>query len=84
MGLARAGHVVHATVRDHAHDPQLSAGVADRLTIRGLDVLDRQGVTAVVEAIVHRDHRLDVLVNNAGCGLIGGVEQVNLERAGEL
>jgi NAD(P)-dependent dehydrogenase (short-subunit alcohol dehydrogenase family) len=77
--LAARGHVVHATVRDHAHDSALREGLACRLAIHDLDLRDRSGIEAVVGAVGD----LDVLINNAGYGLIGGVEQVELDRVRE-
>ncbi|HEX3736157.1 MAG TPA: SDR family oxidoreductase [Solirubrobacterales bacterium] len=79
--LARAGFTVHATVRDRSHVEALLEGVGDGLSVHDMDLLDGASVSAVVAAIVERDGRLDALVNNAGYGLIGGVEQVGLERA---
>lgn len=82
--LAGAGFAVHATVRDPSHvDALLDGldGVEGELTVHELDLLDSQSIGSTVEAIVAGDGHLDALVNNAGWGLIGGVEQVALDRA---
>jgi NAD(P)-dependent dehydrogenase (short-subunit alcohol dehydrogenase family) len=77
--LAQAGHEVHATVRDHRNDAQLRAGLDEHLEIHHLDLRDAEQARSVIAAIP----ALDVLVNNAGYGLIGGVEQVELDRVRE-
>ncbi len=77
--LARAGHEVHATVRNHAHDAELRDGLEDRLRIHDLDLRDGAAITAVVSELAD----LEVLVNNAGYGLIGGVEQTDLAQVRE-
>jgi retinol dehydrogenase 8 len=79
--LAGAGHAVHATVRDHTHDQALVEGLEGRLEIHDLDLLDRASLTRAVGDVVAAEGRLDVLINNAGYGLIGGVEQVELDLA---
>jgi NAD(P)-dependent dehydrogenase (short-subunit alcohol dehydrogenase family) len=81
--LAQDGHVVHATARDHTHDASLRDGLDDQLSIHDLDLRDRSAMAAVLESIVRTDGGVDVLINNAGYGLIGGVEQVDLDRARE-
>lgn len=79
--LADRGHVVHATVRHHEHDESLVAGYEQLLRVHELDLLDRASISAVVTAITENGEPIDVLVNNAAYGLIGGVEQVDLARA---
>jgi NAD(P)-dependent dehydrogenase (short-subunit alcohol dehydrogenase family) len=80
-GLAAAGFSVHATVRDRSHVAALRDGLEGMLRVHDMDLLDAESVSAVVERILVDEERLDVLVNNAGYGLIGGVEQVELDRA---
>jgi NAD(P)-dependent dehydrogenase (short-subunit alcohol dehydrogenase family) len=77
--LAQAGHEVHATVRDHRNDAQLKAGLGEHLRIHHLDLRDPEQIRSVIAEVPE----LDVLVNNAGYGLIGGVEQVELDRVRE-
>ncbi len=77
--LAGRGHAVHATVRDHAHDEELREGLKERLEIHDLDVRHGPAIESVVRAI----GKVEVLINNAGYGLIGGVEQVDLDRVRE-
>ncbi|MEV0035532.1 SDR family oxidoreductase [Streptomyces sp. NPDC050804] len=43
------------------------------------DVTSRDAVTALVDAAMHRFGRIDVLVNNAGIGKVGGIESAAFE-----
>ena len=81
--LAGAGAHVWATVRDLTKGAALCDGLAvpEHLRVRLLDVRDARSIAAVVDEIARTDGRVDALVNNAGYGLLGGVEQVDVERA---
>jgi retinol dehydrogenase 8 len=79
--LAAAGFHVHATVRNRSQIEDLRDGLETQLVVHDMDLLDPTSVDAAIAAISDRGDRLDVLVNNAGYGLIGGVEQVELDRA---
>jgi len=84
LALAAAGHVVYATARDLDSAAPLDAdGLPGRIERRALDLRDRAAMAPLVEEIVAAEGRLDTLVNNAGYGVIGGVEQVDLAMARE-
>jgi NAD(P)-dependent dehydrogenase (short-subunit alcohol dehydrogenase family) len=78
--LAARGHRVHATVRDHANDAELRRGFEERLAVHTLDLLQPATMDSTLNAILAADRRLEVLINNAGYGLIGGVEQVDVDQ----
>jgi NAD(P)-dependent dehydrogenase (short-subunit alcohol dehydrogenase family) len=80
--LAAAGHVVYATMRDLATAAELAADTGPgRIEVRRLDLLDRSAMRPLLDDIVGTEGRIDAVVNNAGYGVIGGVEQVSLDVA---
>ena len=75
LALAR-GDAVVATARRPAALADLVATYEDRILPLALDVTDPQAAAAAMAAVETRFGRLDVLVNNAGFGLIGAVEEL--------
>ncbi|MFF4403028.1 SDR family NAD(P)-dependent oxidoreductase [Streptomyces sp. NPDC001262] len=84
VAAARAGWTVVATMRDTAKAGALraaaaDAGAGDRIHVERLDVTDPASVAACVEAAVAAHGRLDAVVNNAGAGQLGTIEQSTVD-----
>jgi len=76
-----AGDRVAATARDTTTLNDLAAEHGDAILPIELDVTDRDAAFAAVREANDRLGRLDVVVNNAGYGVSGAVEELSEEQA---
>jgi len=81
IGLATAnllkneGYTVYGTSRRPQSESQKG------ITMLACDVTSDESVSSVIEEVLRRSGRIDVLVNNAGFGLIAGAEESSIEQA---
>ncbi|MBV6699124.1 SDR family NAD(P)-dependent oxidoreductase [Kitasatospora aureofaciens] len=84
VAAAREGFRVVATMRDTGRAEALrreaeEAGVGERIEVERLDVTDPASVAACLDTVLARHGRLDAVVNNAGAGRVGTIEQGGME-----
>ncbi|MFD8411489.1 SDR family NAD(P)-dependent oxidoreductase [Streptomyces sp. NPDC059650] len=82
VAAARAGWRTVATLRDTTRADALRKAAAEagvELDIRQLDVTDEASVAAAVDGVVADYGRLDAVVNNAGAGHVGTLENDTLD-----
>jgi len=79
LALRDAGFEVIGTSRNAAHAEPL-AGV----TFLDLDVASDESVRSLVDQVIERFGRIDVLVNNAGVGTAGAVEESSINQTKDV
>ena len=77
VALAERGHRVFASARNRNDLAEIEHG--EGLATLALDVTDPATIAAAVETVLSRAGRIDVLVNNAGYGQYGAVEEVTAD-----
>ena len=75
LALVEAGFEVVGTSRNTSKSPR------DGVTFLDLDVASDESVGAVVQQVIERFGRIDVLINNAGIGTAGAAEESSVAQA---
>lgn len=76
--LAEQGHRVYGAARRVEKIEELAPYGVQALR---LDITNEQSVTQVVQELIEREGRIDVLINNAGYGYFGAIEDVPIADA---
>ena len=82
VALAREGHFTFATMRNLKKTEALEKIVKEEnlpISVLELDVDNEESMNNAIEKIMAQKGRIDTLVNNAGWGMWGTVEDVSID-----
>jgi NAD(P)-dependent dehydrogenase (short-subunit alcohol dehydrogenase family) len=81
IGLACATHLAGRGYRVYGTSRRAATSQAGSVAMLVADVTDDRSVEQAVAAVLAREGRLDIVVNNAGMGIAGPVENTSIEEA---
>ncbi|MGN9838240.1 oxidoreductase [Nonomuraea sp. H19] len=81
LELRKADHIVYGAARRLQRMDELRQAGGHAVA---MDVISEEDLGRVVRTVLDEQHRIDVLINNAGIGLHGALEDVPVERARHL
>jgi len=87
LRLAKSGHRVYAGVRNPVAATELQAAIdagAGAISMLEIDVNDEISVRTAIDRVLAAEGRIDVLINNAGIGRGGAVEETDMSAVREL
>lgn len=76
--LAKEGHIVYGAARRVGHMDELQKIGGHALEV---DVTNDHSMTKAVDRVIQEQGRIDVLINNAGFGMYGSIEDTSMEDA---
>jgi NAD(P)-dependent dehydrogenase (short-subunit alcohol dehydrogenase family) len=84
IGHATAKILQNAGFRVFGTSRRAAAERSDKVTMLSCDVTDDASVAKLVDEVLAKAGRIDLLVNNAGLGLLGGAEESSIAQAQAL
>lgn len=84
IGSATASALQNAGFRVFGTSRRAAPGRSDGITMLICDVTDEASVTKLVDEMLAQTGRIDLLVNNAGVGLLGGAEESSVAQVQAL
>src|ERR1700724_82946 len=81
IGLACATHLAGRGYRGYGTSRRSGAGPAGKVTMLAAGVFDGGSVEQAIATVLDHEGRLDIVVNNAGMGIAGPVENTSIEEA---